>query len=119
MARTAIPVLDPPGFLTLPVTAGTADLTLTAADATNFNSAPCTGHEVLLAQGTGTVTVHSAADALGRTGDVTTYTLSAAPKVSVLGPFPVNGWRQTDGTLHVDASAATVLLGVVQLPTIE
>jgi len=119
VARTAIvPIVPAGGVPTLPLGAGSADVTLAAADNVNGNSVPSTGRELILVQGTGNVTVRSSAtgDPFKRIGDITSYVISAAPKVSVLGPFPVNGWRQVDGTLWIDSSAATVLLAVVQLP---
>lgn len=93
-------------------------LTQTAADAVNFNSTPATGKEVLVVQNSGaapyTVTVHSVADQLGRTGDITTFSI-AAGAIAWLGPFPVTGWKQSDGTLWFDGSNVALKFSVIQV----
>ena len=122
MARTALPIVTPPGsYPALPLAALAAALTFTAADATNFNNFPSTGREALVIQntgaGAGTITVHSVSDSLKRTGDITAYSVPAAG-FAILGPFSQAGWLQSDGTIWVDASATTMLLAVVRLPSI-
>jgi len=122
MSRTAITPQSPPGpYPSLPLGAGAADVTFTAADAVNFNNFVSTGRELLLVNNPSgsayTVTVHSVADPLGRTGDITTYSVGAG-KTSMLGPFLQPGWLQSDGTVWVDASNAALLLAVVRLPSV-
>jgi hypothetical protein len=122
MARTAILVMNPPGkYPALPLAALSAALALTAADVANGNAAACTGREILVVQntgaGAGTITVTSAPDALGRIGDITAYSLPAAG-FAVLGPFPTVGWQQADGSLYFTASAITMLVAVVRLPSL-
>ena len=100
-------------------TAGAADLTMTAADAANYEEVAFTGAEVIIAHNTDsgaqTVTISSIADDdHGRTGDITTYSLGAG-EYGVFGPFDLDGWRQTGGLLYFAASDATVKFGVVKL----
>ncbi len=99
--------------------AGTVDVTMAAADVANGNQWACSGNDLLVAHNTGasayTVTVTSVADPItNRTGNITTYSL-AAGDYAVFGPFGAVGWQQSDGYIYVDASNASVKLGVVQL----
>lgn len=102
-------------------TAGAADLPMTAADAALFEQCTFTGKEIVIAHNSHaadpyTVTIESVASAgLGRTGDITTYSLAAGDVVA-LGPFAADGWRQTDGTLHWKASNASILFAVLRIP---
>jgi hypothetical protein len=92
---------------------------MTAADAANFEQVTLTGTEIVIAHNTGgspyTVTITSIADAMGRTGDIATYSL-AASDYAVFGPFKLEGWQQADGKLYFAASNASVVFGVVKLP---
>ncbi|MGH2512362.1 MAG: hypothetical protein ACRDGQ_06720 [Candidatus Limnocylindrales bacterium] len=122
MSRTALPIVNPPGpYPALPLGALAAGYVYTAADISNNNSFVSTGRELLAIQNTagtaGTITVHSVADNLNRTGDITTYSIPASG-FALLGPFNQPGWQQSDGTVWVDASAVTVLLAVIRLPAI-
>ena len=102
-------------------TANAADVAMTAADVANFEQCTFTGKEVIIAHNSDganpyTVTIESVADAdLGRTGDITTYSL-AAGEVGAFGPFQSDGWRQSDGTLHWKGSNAAVRFGVIRIP---
>lgn len=104
----------------LPVTANSADITFTAAGASFADGAgfTLTGGEILLVKndnvGAQTVTISSVADDLKRTGDITTYSIGAG-EVAAFGPFELKGWRQSDGKLHVAASAADVSFAVLKL----
>jgi hypothetical protein len=123
MARTSITPTVPPGkYPVVPLTAGAAALPLVAADTVNFNSTPSTGREVLIVQNNAgapaTVTINSSVDPQNRTGDITAYSIPAN-SFAAFGPFPVQGWRQPDGTLWFQGSAATVLFGVLQLPPLS
>jgi hypothetical protein len=80
-----------------------------------------TGAEVLLARNSNagstayTVTISSAADAMGRTKDITTESI-AAGTTRVFGPFRnKDGWVQSGGYLNIAASNAEVLFAVLQL----
>jgi hypothetical protein len=100
-------------------TAGAADISMTAATPADDEEVVHNGEILLIAHNTDvgaqTVTVSSVADDLGRTGDITTYSL-AADDYAVFGPFKVEGWRQTNGKLYFEATDAGVLFAVVKLP---
>ena len=100
--------------------ANSADLTMTAADASNGNQFLATGKDLLIAHNTGagarTVTVQSVADEKGRTGNIGAYSLGAG-EYGVIGVFTnQQGFKQTDGYIYVDGEHAEVKLGVVALP---
>src|SRR5687768_16823031 len=100
--------------------AGAAAVTMTAADATNFNSFPASANDLIIARNSGagarTITISSVADEKRRTGDITTYSI-AAGGVAVFGPFTTQqGWRQSDGSIYITAEHAEVLIGVIALP---
>lgn len=102
------------------VTAGSADLTFTAADTVNNNAVKLTGREIVLVWNTGaspyTVTFTSVADSLGRTGDIAAYSV-AASTISCFGVFTLPGWYQADGNLYVSASNVAVKFCVIKVPT--
>lgn len=109
------PVLQP--------TAGSMTLTPIAADITNKAKFTVTGKEILVVVNANaspaTVTITSVPDERNRTGDITTYSVAAGdtvPKVMFFGPVQLAGWRQTDGYVYVEASAATLFYGVIRLP---
>lgn len=118
MARQSHIPLTALGTKTDDYSAGAADLTMTAADTVNKEEVALTGNELVVAHNTNagaqTVTVSSVVDDMGRTGDITTYSL-AADDYAVFGPFGLQGWRQSDGSLYFEASHADVKLGVVKL----
>lgn len=94
-----------------------ADVTMAGADVANGNTFTLNEGDILIAHNTNvgaqTVTIDSVADVYGRTGDITTYSL-AADDYAAFGPFKRPGWAQTGGQLHVDATHAEVLLGVLR-----
>jgi hypothetical protein len=94
-------------------------LVLSASDASSFNSFPSRGNDLVIAQNTDSVTrhvtIHSVADHIGRTGDLTSVAITAG-QVLIFGPFPVNAWAQSDGNINVDTDNALVKLAVVHLP---
>jgi len=116
MARQSHTALTALGTKTNVYTAGAAVLTMTAADVTNFEQVTHAGKVVVIAHNTGasayTVTVESVVDALGRTGDITTYSM-AAGAYAAFGPFDLEGWKQTDGKLYFKASNVAVKFGVI------
>lgn len=119
MARQTLTKTTPLGsYPTLPLAADSADVVFTAADATNKESFVASGNDLVLAWNSGastrTVTITSVA-LNGRTGDVTTYSLSAG-EIAVFGPFQVAGWRQTDGKIYHEASHADVKWAIIALP---
>jgi len=108
-------------YPSLPLTANAADFTWTAAGADFADGAvfPLTGREILLVRndnvGAQTVTITSVADDKNRTGDITTYSVGAG-EYAVFPCLAVDGWRQTDGNLDIEASAADVMFAVLRLP---
>lgn len=99
----------------------TTSLTYTAADAANKNALTMTGDKndllVVRNSGAGTryVIVTSVADPnTGRTGDQTYY-IGAGLSI-ILGPFPMDGWRQSsDGKLYFEGEHAEVLFAHVRI----
>lgn len=128
MARQEITVTQSPGKTASPQAAQTAGIVLVMAQATTSEGlqCQCTGKELIVARNSTTtprtITITSAPDTFGRTGDITTHALAGGTSttpglgVNVYGPFPVEGWRQTDGKLYFSASATSVEVGVVVLP---
>jgi hypothetical protein len=122
MARVNVAAQTLPGaYPTLPVGAGTRDVSFQAYDAGLMNETPIVdGKTVVLvkndhATDPKTVTFISVADStFKRTGDITTYSL-AAGDVAVFGPFKTAGWALV-GKLQIDASSADIKLAVITLP---
>ncbi len=102
MARVTVPLqtLDPEDSVVL---------SYTAADATNDHAFTNTGRVLLLVKNAGgssvTVTIVSTPDARGRTGDEVRAVAAATD--ALFGPFPRQGWNQSDESVHVDLSADT------------
>lgn len=119
MARATLTRTTPLGpYPTLQPAANALDLTMTAADVSNLNQILLDGPILVIAQNTDsvdrTVTITSAADPQKRTGDITTYTISA-DDILVLKIDQVAGWVQSDGYLYLQASNAAVRLGAIRL----
>jgi hypothetical protein len=99
-------------------TANAADLTMTAADAANYEEVAFTGSEIIIAHNTGgsaqLVTVTSIEDSHGRSDDITEYSVGAG-EYAVFGPFDMDGWRQTGGKLYFQADSSDVKFGVVKI----
>lgn len=122
MPRTVLTPVAPAtgnGYPTLPLTALSADLPEAASDVANGNAFVHTGRELIVARnstvGAATVTVGAAPDRFGRTGlDIAAYSI-AAGKTATFGPFPLEGWRQTTGWMHVNGSDAGILLSILRL----
>jgi hypothetical protein len=96
----------------------------TAADTVNNNSIVLTGNEIVLAVNTDTaathtVTITSAPDAEGRTGDITADVVPVAVAglsgFRVYQRFPLTGYLQTDGNLYLTANSALIKFIVIQL----
>lgn len=121
MARTTIvaqALLGP--YPSLPLTADSADIVFANSDNANGNQVVSTGKEIVLVRNNsggaaGTVTITSTVDELNRTGHITAYSL-ANGDIAMLGPFSEKGWKQSDGYLYIDTSAATMQLKVVKIP---
>lgn len=100
--------------------ANEADMTQTAADEANGNSTPWSGSKLLVIAdnqnaGAQTITFTSVADAFGRTGHITDYSIGIG-EIGVFGPFEPDGWMQADGSLYYTAAAADVFISVLALP---
>lgn len=121
MARQTLTKLTLTGnFPVIPLTANSADLPMTAADATNKEQIAATPKQILIAHNTGvstrTVTVTSvAAPGTNRTGDISAYSLGAG-EYAAFGPFERDGWMQTDGNIYFEASHADIKWGILVLP---
>ena len=120
MARTVLTTVTPVGpYVSLPISANSADFTFTAADNAAGNEFTATGKQILLVQNTDagaqTFTISSVADALKRTGDVGPYSMAAGEFAAFLLTDQV-GYHQSDGNIYLDASAATIKFCVLNLP---
>lgn len=93
-------------------------LNLQAGDAANGNQFAMNGGEYVVLQNSGAtpriVTLYSVADVYGRTKDIS-ETL-AAGAFAVYGPFPLGGWRQTDGYFYLNVAHAEVKIAVLAPP---
>lgn len=116
--RTALTVKTPANVNST-IAANGADVTFTAADVSNGNSFISTGRELVLVQNTGgsdyTVTITSAPDELGRTGDISAYTL-ATTEFAAFGPVQQKGWVQPDGKVYLSGSNAGIKFLILRLP---
>lgn len=117
-ARTSVSVIDPVS-INGTISANGADITMTAGDAANGNSCALTGRLFLFVYNSDasaqTITITSVADNLGRTGDISAYSVGAG-EFALFGPFPNHGWRQTDGKLYFTVSDAAVKVAPVKVP---
>lgn len=102
------------------VAANALDLTWTAADTSNGNDFPLTGAEILLVWNTDsaahTFSITSVADALGRSGDVATYSVGAGVISAYSFRGGTAGWQQTDGNVHIPAASSAMLKFCVLKP---
>lgn len=114
MAKTTITPVAAPGGL---ATTGQA-WTWLERDSSG-NQFVSTGKELLLAWNNSstaaTVTVTSAVDDLNRLGDVTADSLGEQV-YKCYGPFPIFGWKQTDGYVYCSGSSSDINFGVITLP---
>lgn len=120
MPRTTLTkttALGPYGDYTI---ANAADLTMTAADAVNYNQFVFGGEDLVIAHNTGgsirTITITAASDPYRRAGNVIYEYSLGIGEYAVFGPFKAAGWLQSDGYLYLQASHADVKFGVVKLP---
>jgi hypothetical protein len=120
MARASLTVATALGsYPTLQPTANALDLAMAAANVADKNQFTASGNDLVFAHNTGvgavTVTITSVADPYKRTGDITAYSIGAG-EYAHFGPFKMDGWKQTDGKIYLEASSADVKFGVVALP---
>lgn len=125
MARTTITPQNPAvgnGYPALPLAADAAELAFVAGDVANGNDFVTTGREIVLVWNTSAdtaydFTVTPAADRFGRVGTSIVHEVDFAA-VSMFGPFPLEGWRQTDGKIWLAVENAALTIAVVRLPSI-
>ena len=118
-ARVTMTAQSPPTILAGSPAADALDIAFTAADATNKQEVVLTGNEILVFWNTHastayTVTINTVADSLGRTGDVTAYSL-AAGEIGWYGPIPTGGYAQSNGKLYFEANNASVKFAVLKI----
>jgi len=96
-----------------------ADFVLAASDAANGNRFISTGKEIIVAFNSGaeerTLTITSVNDPFRRTQDITDYAVGIG-LYSVFGPFPVTGWIQTTGYIHLLTSHAELKIAIFTIP---
>lgn len=120
MARQVLTKLTMLGnFPSLPLTANSADLPMTAAIAADKERFVMDNKNIVIAHNTGagarTVTITSVANAgSNRTGDITAYSIGAG-EYAAFGPFEKDGWQQSDGYFHLEAEHAEVKFGILKL----
>ena len=120
MPRTDITVQTPKGpYPALPVAANALDITETVADVGNLNQFTFTGKELIIVRnvnaGAQTVTLTSAADDKGRTGDITAFSLGAGEMAAFLAT-QLTGWAQSDGKFYLAGSHADIKFAILRLP---
>jgi len=105
-------------YPTLPLAAGAADLTLTAADIVNLNSATFGSARALIVLALNThattpynVTITSVADVRNRTGDITNYQVDAGDLAGFY--LEREGWIEADKTLWFQGSNAAIKFCVI------
>lgn len=118
MARTDInPNTKPTAYPALPVTADSLDVVWVAADTVNQNQFSPSGDDLILVKnddaGAQPVTLTSAPDAQGRTGDIAAYSIGAG-EVAVFR-VKTAGWMQSDGKVYLEAASANVFFAVIPL----
>lgn len=116
MAQTALTVTVAKRNNYAPVIAADLKLNLATIDATNGNSYPMTGREILVISNpdtvSHTVTISSVADHLGRTADITTYAVPAG-EIHTIIMDTLEGWI-SGGLLLMSGSSALVKVGVLR-----
>lgn len=122
MPRTAITPTTPLGGYGDYSSVNVADFTLdatTGLSGSSGNQFVSSGKDLVYVKniqaGTQTITFTSVDDTFNRSEDITTYELLTG-EYAIFGPFPVVGWRQTDGNIYFETSHADVLVAVFPLP---
>jgi hypothetical protein len=97
-----------------------ADLLVTpvAMDASNGNSFPLTGQEILLFQNTDssahTITISSVADSIGRTDSSLTGYSIPANGIAMIQVSQIAGWSQPGALMFLATSSALVKVSVLR-----
>lgn len=108
-------------YPTLPVGANTLDIAETAPTDTAGIEFVATGREICIAHNTDptnpyTYTVVSVADAYGRTGDITNYSLAAGEYGLV--PCPMAGFAGTGNKITVTVSNVAIKFLMLRAPNV-
>jgi hypothetical protein len=102
----------------LTVVADSADLVWTDSDSGDGMQFTASGKDILLVRNdevsAQTVTITTADDDIGRSGEVDAYSVGAG-EIAVFGMFNTQHWRQTDGMVYVDMSDDGVQIIVVRV----
>lgn len=105
------------------VAADALNFVFQAVDASNGNEFVIAGREILLVRNSHgsnaiTITIDSVADNHhSREGDISTYSLAAGEFMAFSFLNGADGWKQTDGTVHLAwAGSGTALVAVMTLP---
>ena len=112
MARVAIGVNNLAGSVN---PAALTDITFTAGNA-NDHYWDFREGDILVVRstaGSNTVTLVSVADSQGRTGN-SAQAITASGDFALFGPLASNGWRQSNGRVHVDLSNTSFELAVLR-----
>lgn len=120
MAETALTVQELEGPFDI-ASATDLDFTFAAADNVNGNSYIVTGREILVARndnvGAQTLTLNGVPDEKNRSGPITAYSIGIGLySIFTQGLTNAKGFKQSDGTITLIASAADVMLAVLRLP---
>lgn len=117
MSLTALTPITPVGPYPASVGAGALVASFVACDNTNGNSFPLTGHEILELRNTDssahTVTISSTPDSRNRPDDITSYSLAAGADIAFSFLSGLEGWQQSDGSVHFQANSALVFARVI------
>lgn len=118
-ARAALTVQTPLVKYPASIAANAADITFAAANVTSNNDYTMTGREIVIVRNDDAaaqvITFASIVDELNRTGDITSYSIGAS-EYAAFGPFPVRGWRQTDGKMYINPGDADLKIAIIQIP---
>lgn len=123
-AITALTPITPLGpYIAGQPSANSLNFSFAACDSGAGNSFKMTGRDVLLVENADTMAAHtftatSVADQLGRTNDITAYSLVAGPTFAAFNfRGGVNGWQQpSDSTVHLTCSSTSILFAVITTP---
>jgi hypothetical protein len=119
MPRTVITAQTPKGPYPGPIAPGDLSLTFTAADVSNGNEFPLSGHEVLIAYNSGaspyTITLTSTPDTRGRSADISAYSVAAGAFAFFSYLAGTEGWMESDSAAWISASNAAILFAVLRV----
>lgn len=119
MARTLLTPVTVKGPYPGTVAANDLDIPFASSDTANGNYFVASGRDLLLWRnadaGVVTITIGSAADPYGRTGDIATFSVG----IGELGGFwfgKLDGWVQSNGQIYINTSDDDLTLVVIRVP---